>query len=464
MTSRTRVSPPHAREAEFAFVFTQTGNPFVDSGVAALCELSNKDVPEEVTIDDVRKQLSYIFRLYSNRDWKKSIHGMIFPNADLVNPAYKDDRGLTKYKKYMLDMLKRITPPQNSGNCVACGRRDGVPVDKTRVPLLGSQKLVNFFPSGSSGERFCPACIIAVQFMLLSIEKVGIPLMMHCMNWRIQLANARRIMRWLKKQSAKKEGGLVELGYKMNAGLNAVYDAITEIIQDKRIGIDDPHDLAVPLRFYHFTNYGQGPQVNVHDIPSSVFEFLIEVERSRSRDAWRKIVRQGYGAARVGTDPSKSRPNSVYKSLTEMRSILPFFFIKKEQRIIGDWDLVSLYLRKVRRMSEKRIDVIREVADRILEFSKKSGSARRIREMWSAASYRDFRTALLKLHAAAAKRDGRGLLTYDEYTLDLSPEGGRTWRETRDLLMFRIFETGAPWLSGISEDDVPVNEGTKEEP
>ena len=38
------------------------------------------------------------------------------------------------------------------------------------------------------------------------------------------------------------------------------------------------------------------------------------------------------------------------------------------------------------------------------------------------------------------------LFTFDEYTLDLFPEGNLTWRETQDLLLFRIYENLNEWL------------------
>ncbi len=59
---------------------------------------------------------------------------------------------------------------------------------------------------------------------------------------------------------------------------------------------------------------------------------------------------------------------------------------------------------------------------------------------------------------------GEPLLTYDEYVLDLAPEGAEDWQETRDLLLFRIYEKGCDWLAGqsVGAEGAEVQETTEE--
>jgi len=451
--------------ATSGFIFAITGNPFVDSGLAALCILTNRKEPSEITLDDLKAQIDYIARLYSGKGWRDAFHGQVFPNAELVNPASKDGPG--QYRAALAQYLSQVTPGPGRGNCISCGQRDGIPVEKTRVPLLGSGKLVNFFPAGSSGERFCPNCILAIQFMPLSIEKVGKPLMLHTMNWTIQMAYARKIVGEARAREAAKQQGLVDTGQKKPAGVNAVYAAIEDILNDERVAVEDISNLEAPLRFYHFSNYGQGPEMDMYDIPSAVFEFLTEVHRSRSKDDWRRVVARGFRKKKRREneeDLFKTTPNMVYQRLTKGESIL-YYFLAGEFEVIGDWNLVSLYLRKVRRMDEKQIETIRRVADRYLEFSKETGSIKRITQLHWAKSYRDFRSALLRVQEELTRRKGESLLTFDEYVLDLAPEGGASWQETRDLLLFRIYEKGASWLSGKKSEleQFASNEGELEE-
>ncbi len=429
-------------------LFVRTGNPFVDAGIAALCALSDCSKPEEITYADLEKQFTFLMKTLTRKAWKKPIHGIFFPNVDLVNPSVKN--GPERYRSRMNDILHRVSSNKGQGNCVACGRRDGELLDKTGVPLLGSQKFVNWFPSGSVGEAFCPNCTIAVQFMLIGVEKVGWPMLLHCSDWTIQMAFARRINDRLMMMDAKKEAGLVDSEFSKLAGINAIYDAIIKIVTDEYLTEDI--ETGTSLRFYHFTNFGQNPEIDFYDIPSSVFHFMVELCRSDSLRDWYKIAAKGidWKGKKKKQDVQKRKTNRLYENLTKGRSILRYFF--DNGGVLGDWKLVTLYLRMVREMSDNRIQAIKEVADRLLEYCQSVGDAKSIQRLQYASSYRDFRSALLRVQQGIVKKTGNPLLTFDEYTLDLAPEGGATWNETRDLLLFRILEKGASWIAGIKEE------------
>ena len=44
------------------------------------------------------------------------------------------------------------------------------------------------------------------------------------------------------------------------------------------------------------------------------------------------------------------------------------------------------------------------------------------------------------------KDDNELLFTFDDYVVNLFPEGNLTWRETQDLLLFRIYENLHDWM------------------
>lgn len=435
---------------EYKPLFRRTGNPFADTGLAVLCQLSGKAYPEDLSIDDVKSQVEYIIAIYSHKDWGRAFY-TIFPNSELANPSIKD--GPDRYSSFMRETVDKLKPAKGVGNCTICGMRDGESVNKTRIPLLGSGKFVNFFPSGVEGEWVCPNCIISVQFMPIGIEKVGTLLLIHTNAWPVQLAYAGRIVDSIKRRTAAREGGVLDTGYKMRAGLNAIYNVIGEIVQSRRIQAMSKGELVAPIRFYRFTNYGQGPDVEFYDIPSNVFRFFIDVMKEKHRADWRKVVKKGYRhRKRVSEEDAPKRiENKVYRRITEGKNILPYFFEDEGYRIIGDWELVSLYLRRVRMMKKERIDVIKKVADRFLAHCQRKSSAKRIGQLNRARNYRTFRSVLLKIQQAMAMEDGESLVDFDQYVLDLAPEGGRYWRETRDLLLFRIYEQGASWLTTATE-------------
>ncbi len=443
-------------------LFRTTGNPFVDSGLAAMCVLAEKGRPEGLTYDDIGAMIPQLVDLYTTDGWRRALHGQVFPNAPVCNPSTRDRK--KKYREQLQRLLEEVSPPSAFPSCTICGARPGVPVDKTRVPLLGSQSLVNFFPAqpfasrSQAGERVCANCLLAIQFSPLAMEKVGDLLIPHTAHWPLQLALARRTVEQAKRQAAANEYGVATFDYTRAAALNAAYDAIVSIMQHRYVEVEFVRTGCPPVRFYLFTNYGQGPRLSFYDIPSTVIEFLAEVQLHRDRDMWRRIVCRGnppfrpkQGANVDEDEVLKKRENRLYRALTEGRSIVRYFF-GEGREVLGTWNLLSLYLRKVRRMEKKRIDTIRDLADRFLELCKETGSARPIVRLDTARTYGDFRSVLLKADRDAVKRSGKALLTFDEYVIDLAPEGGRDWREIRDLLLFRIYEQGAEWLRERAEE------------
>lgn len=112
-------------------------------------------------------------------------------------------------------------------------------------------------------------------------------------------------------------------------------------------------------------------------------------------------------------------------------------------------------------MDEKRINVIKDVGDRLSDFIKNNDSRKTLSDLEQASNYNNFRNILRKVLVKKIKNNEDELLfTFDEYTLNLFPEGNMTWRETQDLLLFRIYENLQEWLvekdyvEEVSEDEL----------
>lgn len=98
-------------------------------------------------------------------------------------------------------------------------------------------------------------------------------------------------------------------------------------------------------------------------------------------------------------------------------------------------------------MDEKRIETIKDVGDRLSNYIKINNSPKTLNDLERASNYNNFRNILRKiLKNKINNGDEELLFTFDEYVLNLFPEGNMTWRETQDLLLFRIYENLHKWM------------------
>ena len=112
-------------------------------------------------------------------------------------------------------------------------------------------------------------------------------------------------------------------------------------------------------------------------------------------------------------------------------------------------------------MDEKRIEIMRDVGDRLSDYIKDNDSLKTLSKLEQASNYNNFRNILRKILKNKINNGDKELLfTFDEYVINLFPEGNKTWRETQDLLLFRIYENLHYWLiennyvDEISEDEL----------
>jgi len=218
------------------------------------------------------------------------------------------------------------------------------------------------------------------------------------------------------------------------------------------------------MRIYHFTNYNQGPALEIYDLPTPVFRFLAYVGTSHEyRKKWKLVVRRGYkNIEGKKEDVYKNYPNSVYQCLLDGRSILGFFIDNSRKAAIGEWRLLTFYLQEVLHMEKTRIETIKKLGDDVAEIIQTSSNGkRRLGQFEMASNYASFRNVLLKLMKDQIKRKAdTPLITFENVVDNIFPEGALGWKEIQDLLLFRIYEVLHSWLlqEGIIKEEDDENE------
>ncbi len=423
-----------------------TGNPFVDMGQEMMTALARVDHPEELTIEVVEPLLPRLVELYFQPAWNKTMYS-IFPNSPLTNPATKHRR--ETYLNLLGHWLSLAAHQQDEmisdTTCTTCENYAQFYLYRTFLPMADAEG-GNFQSYNVQGMPFCGACALAVQFMPLGVAKVGGQLALP------QFSDSFAQYDWCEwcwKQNLIAEtttaSGPVDAG--TARAVNAFFTLIERLLREEALGHEIP-DSSITL--YLFTNYNQGPEIELHYLPTEVFRFIKQAMSASLQRAWRQVVRRGYVRKAQKADPEtldeaeqlKKRTNQVYERLLHDRPISSYFVDRHQRRPVGDWHLLIAYLREVRGMDEPRLASLRSLGDRIAEIIR--NKRKRLLSLERANRKGEFIEQLYRLSKdAAALGQERPLITFDELVQDVfphDPEKYESWREVKWLLLFRVYE------------------------
>jgi len=441
--------------------FTWTGNPWVDAGVSSIIGWNNKKNPEDITVQNCKNISDSIVKLYTTKSWSKNLYS-VFPNNPITNPSEKNKK--QSYKKLLETLIEGFHKLGNEGDCVACGRRNAFhQKNRMHIPLSGRTGS-HYFSYTAQGVDYCDVCTFAVQCLPLVLYKCGNLALIH--------SNSEKVLRYWSKQATKNVSrqissrnytGCFDDGYK-----NAM-NALFHITQDLILQYDEKWAAEnATIRIYHFSNYLQGPDLSVYDLPATVFRFLAYIKRHPRYSDWIKVVRRGYYYNINNKDPEeyKNYPNIVYQRLINEESIIKYFTDGRKKEAFGNWNLLSHYLKEVLQMDKSRIDTIRKFADEIVDVIKESpNGAKRLSGLERADNYTWYRNVLRKIikDRIALGKD-QPLFTFEEYVEQLFPDGALGWKETQDLILFRIYEKLHNWLlkQGIVKEETEEEESEVE--
>lgn len=436
-----------------AAYFTATGNPFVDAGVYAMMVWTGKREPEEITLQDIGEMVEALKKVYFSEEWKKSLYS-VFPNNSVTHPRIASPE---KFEETMQELIKKLKPLESKGYCTVCGRRDvsRIAIYKDKIPLIGSGELLNFFPAGKTGLDLCPGCVLAVQFMPLLLQKCGQGMfsLLHTGYSRFMRTWARMCGHDIEVQVST--GSFTGPRTWQHNPRSALLEAVMSIINEFGEEIEDK---SITINLYHFTNYNQGPALAIYQLPAKVFLFLIKLTRAGLKRQWlNQIVARGYSKNKKGE--INTYANSVYDRLLEGVSIVSYFVDYQERKAVGDWELLKVYLKEVVGMEPSRIEGIRGIGDALAKIIKTANKQKRLFDLERTKSYNEILQVLLLIGKDGIKH-GILPITYDDLLNVLFPEGPLGWKDTKYLLLFRIYEQLADWLP---KDVIQADELTEEE-
>ncbi|WP_342764643.1 type I-B CRISPR-associated protein Cas8b1/Cst1 [Thermococcus sp. Bubb.Bath] len=447
-------------------LFTWTGHPFTDAGLAALLLLSGKEKPEELTEEDIENAANFASRLYARKEWSSGyIHAMMLPNSGILmaNPSMAKKRTPEAIKKNLLGLLNEKEDP-SAPICEICGRRHAriKPVYRSDFPLVGTGGVPNYFPSGKEGANICSRCLFLAQMMPLVAYRLSRVLIIHAHPYELMLEFHREAIDDIKKSE------LASTARDFKRPENFLFEKLVEIGTNLELGKLENASITL----YYFVVNNKAPTIELIYIPNPVLRFVAFAARV-DRAGWKKIVSMGWRkkpSEEELEDFKKRYPNNVYSKLLSGESILPYFIDTKNRRANSNWRLLSFYCSEVLSLDKEALEFIKGVADRIVETVEKlpdNKLSARVRELERAEKLYQFEAFFVNLEKLRQRLGvEKPLLTFDEFARILTSYGedlNVSWKTVKNLLLFRIYEKLHDRLVKVSAEEVEGTEENEEE-
>jgi len=276
---------------------------------------------------------------------------------------------------------------------------------------------------------------------------------------------------------------------------------LTEIVGETKSG--KMTKTCTSITAYHMSNSGQGPSLAIMNIPGEFVEFLHHLQGADSSAKWNRLVARAWrvgkggdgvengneGATETESTPTKQgrkkpkapAPVGAGKSRNDLyNDLLSIFdngfcdrsaatrFIRRhllsanpttfyldpskvnraprfsvDQLDLIDWQLTALFLQKVLGMDKKRIELIKEFADKLAKLISEHNDRRLFRELVFTDGEWQYRAILTKVQRQYAKDQGKLALEFDQYVdvfLATEPGTRHVWSLVRDLISIRLVE------------------------
>lgn len=286
-------------------LFTWTGNPWVDAGLAVIVAKSGKEKIEDFTDKDFETIVSdgaWLAKANRQLNAFTMVVGINSPLTNTsLNPSLKkknrgklnsDDKGIKQYCELIKELKESVL--KNTGGkfmCESCGERPVTHVlfkhekkiGRDWFPLAGSiGSDAQALPAASRTARICSLCLLSVQFLPLGAIIVGgkIGCFQSTYMELTQLLVGEIFNETVNKLGLLKHGeklSAVGQGKGSKETLIMVIKIMAELQRNKRI-LELPQHTS--LNIWLFSNSGQEPDCEVIEIPNETLTFLWDAAKN----------------------------------------------------------------------------------------------------------------------------------------------------------------------------------------
>ncbi len=477
-----------------------TGHALVDVGIAGVCAFSQRTRPEEVTLADLDRVSEFIIDTYYQQKLGTYLTCVFTNNASFTQPNEGEAKTQQFIRQYCRAHRAEPDPRVAGRRCVFSGLAATSPLVRTHLPLFSAENILNFRPRG---DTFVPAAgvvVVALLFLpMASVRSEGRLLAVHADDPALTLAFARRYVENNRKLIALALPGERRLVHEEYGREIPSWDSqkkrykyadakgprslvvadLTTIATEAGPSEIQPHPMG--LTAYLVSNSGQGPSLEIFQVPSGAVTFVRQAAGATTRSAWHAIAvrfrsvraterdqddvvaeRTGKKRRKTSKEETPGRPgwsrNPAFEELCDVfeagftdrsaggrwlrRHILPRMREALAARgradaVAQSWNLTDLFVREVLGMTKGRIEAVRTFADKLADWI----SRRNDRKLLHALTFNkpwELRGVLLRAQRESA-RAAELLFGLEEFsTVWLSQEGDEYL--VRDLVCLRVTE------------------------
>ena len=439
-----------------------TNHPLTDMGIAALVVFLGRKTPEEIVSSDLEKFASYAEDAYFSPELSSYL--TVLFTSNFINPSFSPQ----KKRRFVAEILRvyRAEPDLALPPCSYCGQPSTRMSHRDLVPMLTGRETVNFFPNGTPGIPLCGNCLLALQALSIGAPMCGgRALVVACDDPNLTVELVRTWQPEIRKriQLSQQRGEKLPI---MSRPLTRTIEALVKIEAVRQ------DESSSSITVYHLSNSGQGPQVDIFFLPTSVVGFVQKAKAARYAATWNELVHQAWeippkpkkGQAETTPEPT-ARRNFLYEDLFSLPNqagrFIRGYLLRKATRfaqgpgdprpsylgwrtsIKGTWELTQLFLSEVLGMDAQRIDAIRKLGDVTADEIATQNDRRLWWNVYSAENYRAVRLILIRSSERRLKRGQAPILSFDEF-LRVFEEGDELpridWRLAWDLVLIRTIE------------------------
>ncbi len=433
---------------DYEWLTKPTGDPFADTGGYVIQYLWKNVYPDK----DIDELIDFVIKIYVN-DWEKTIYSF-FPNSPIINSSSKN------HVKDTVDKYLDIINEKDAviDYCRVSGRKTKVfKTIKDQFILAGSSKLVNFHHFFDEGILLSKEIIIRLLFVPLGTLKVGKYMgLIQSSNKEVeQYITILNISQNLQNLATGISKEIAESDYSITS--NAIFAYASSCIKNLDIAKDEKKNIA--LTMFHFTNYNQGPDIDLYKFPSTLFSFyrFCKLKYSvdwnnfiyshyRKKDTKYNIEKKQYEIEKKGNIETFSYKdfkiwyNPIFNKLLNGQSIVPEFLQWSKNGNKLNFDIIRIYQQNIRNMKKETIKKIMELADFIITDRSEDEIKKFITKLNGASKAFELRRFLLILvDENYSKNNKKPIITVKDYTDYLFSDAGNA-KEIRDILLIAIYQ------------------------